>query len=102
MRKVYWRLLPLTGLFPGMILFFTYWFPDWHRARIVSGFMVALPLAVAAGAPMSTALLGLNGLWGLAGWKWMFIAEAVPTMLVGIFLLFCVTDRPLAMRSAIG
>jgi MFS transporter, ACS family, tartrate transporter len=83
-----------AGLFPGMILFFTYWFPDWHRARIVSGFMVALPLAVAAGAPMSTALLELNGLWGLAGWKWMFIAEAIPTVLVGIFLLFCVTDRP--------
>ena len=56
--------------------------------------MVALPLAVAAGAPMSTALLELNGLFGLAGWKWMFIAEAVPTVLVGIFLLFCVTDRP--------
>ena len=75
-----------AGLFPGMILFFTYWFPDWHRARIVSGFMVALPLAVAAGAPMSTALLELNGLWGLAGWQWMFIAEAIPTVLVGIFL----------------
>ena len=43
-----------AGLFPGMILFFTYWFPDWHRARIVSGFMVALPVAVAAGAPVST------------------------------------------------
>jgi MFS transporter, ACS family, tartrate transporter len=83
-----------AGLFPGMILFFTYWFPDWHRARIVSGFMVALPLAVATGAPMSTALLELNGLWGLAGWQWMFIAEAIPTVLVGIFLLFCVTDRP--------
>ena len=46
-----------AGLFPGMILFFTYWFPDWHRARIVSSFMVALPLAVAAGSPLSTALL---------------------------------------------
>jgi MFS transporter, ACS family, tartrate transporter len=83
-----------AGLFPGMILFFTYWFPDWHRARIVSAFMVALPLAVATGAPVSTALLELNGLFGLAGWKWMFIFEAVPTVLVGIFLLFCVTDRP--------
>ena len=76
-----------AGLFPGMILFFTYWFPDWHRARIVCGFMVALPLAVAAGAPMSTALLELNGVWGLAGWQWMFIAEAIPTVVVGIFLL---------------
>src|ERR1700736_2412699 len=55
-----------AGLFPGMILFFTYWFPDWHRARIVSAFMVALPLAVAAGSPVSNALLGLNGLLGLA------------------------------------
>jgi len=87
-----------AGLFPGMILFFTYWFPDWHRARIVSGFMVALPLAVATGAPVSTALLELNGLFGLAGWKWMFIFEAVPTVLVGILLLFCVTDRPQLAR----
>jgi ACS family tartrate transporter-like MFS transporter len=83
-----------AGLFPGMILFFTYWFPDRHRARIVAGFTVALPLAVAAGAPMSTALLGLDGLWGLAGWKLMFLAEATPTVLVGIFILFFVTDRP--------
>ena len=83
-----------AGLFPGMILFFTYWFPDWHRARIVSGFMIALPAAVAAGAPLSTALLELNGTLGVAGWKWMFIAEAVPTVLVGIVFLFFVTDRP--------
>ncbi len=83
-----------AGLFPGMILFFTYWFPDWHRARIMAGFTVALPLAVAAGAPLSTALLELNGTWGLAGWKWMFIAEAVPTILVGVFFLCFVTDRP--------
>jgi MFS transporter, ACS family, tartrate transporter len=87
-----------AGLFPGMILFFTYWFPDWHRARIVSGFMVALPAAVATGSPVSTALLELNGVWGLAGWKWMFIAEAVPTVLVGIFILFVITDRPAEAR----
>ena len=83
-----------AGLFPGMILFFTYWFPDWHRGRIMAGFTVALPLAVAVGAPLSTSLLELNGVWGLAGWKWMFIAEAIPTVIVGIFFLFFVTDRP--------
>jgi MFS transporter, ACS family, tartrate transporter len=87
-----------AGLFPGMILFFTYWFPSWHRARIMAGFTVALPLAVAAGAPLSTALLELNGVLGIAGWKWMFIAEAVPTILVGIFFLFFVTDRPVQAR----
>ena len=84
-----------AGLFPGMILFFTYWFPDWHRARIVSGFMVALPLAVAAGAPVSTAILsGFDGFMGLAGWKWMFIAESIPTILVGFVILWFITDRP--------
>src|ERR1700686_3701074 len=49
-----------AGFFPGILLFFTYWFPDRHRARIVSGFMLALPIAVAAGAPISTAILGLD------------------------------------------
>jgi MFS transporter, ACS family, tartrate transporter len=83
-----------AGLYPGMLLFFTYWFPDWHRARIVAGFTIALPLAVAVGSPTSTALLELNGVWGLAGWKWMFIAEAIPTILVGIFFFLFVTDRP--------
>ncbi len=83
-----------AGLFPGMILFFTYWFPHWHRGRIMAGFTVALPLAVAVGAPLSTSLLELNGVWGIAGWKWMFIAEAIPTVIVGVFFLFFVTDRP--------
>jgi MFS transporter, ACS family, tartrate transporter len=84
-----------AGLFPGMILFFTYWFPDWHRARIVSGFTMALPIAVAVGAPVSTGILAsFNGVLGLAGWQWMFIVEAVPTVLVGVVILFFVTDRP--------
>ena len=83
-----------AGLFPGIIFFMTYWFPERHRARIFSGFTLALPIAVAVGSPVSTALLGLNGLLGLAGWKWMYIAEATPTVLVGIAALFYLTDRP--------
>ena len=83
-----------AGLFPGIVLFMTYWFPERHRARIMAYFTLALPLAVAAGAPMSTALLELNGVWGLAGWKWMYIAEAAPTVVIGIAILFYVTDRP--------
>jgi ACS family tartrate transporter-like MFS transporter len=83
-----------AGLFPGMILFLSYWFPDHHRARIVAGFTMALPVAVAVGAPLSTALLGLDGLLGLAGWKWMYLAEATPTVLVGIAALLYLTDRP--------
>ncbi|HYM02197.1 MAG TPA: MFS transporter, partial [Stellaceae bacterium] len=63
-----------AGLFPGIILFCTYWFPDRHRARVMALFALALPIAVAIGAPLSTALLGLDGVWGYAGWKWMFVA----------------------------
>jgi ACS family tartrate transporter-like MFS transporter len=83
-----------AGLFPGIILYLTYWFPEHHRARIIAGFTMALPLAVAAGAPVSTSLLELNGVLGLAGWKWMFLAEALPTVLVGIACLAFLTDRP--------
>src|SRR5437660_4593903 len=83
-----------AGLYPGMVLFFTYWFPDRHRARIIAGFTLALPVAVALGAPVSTGLLELNGLLGLAGWKWMYLVEAVPTVILGVCVIFYLTDKP--------
>jgi ACS family tartrate transporter-like MFS transporter len=87
-----------AGLFPGFVLYFTYWFPDRHRARINSGFTLASPIAVASGAPISTALLGLDGLWGLRGWQCMYIFEAIPTVLIGIAAFFYLTDRPSLAR----
>jgi ACS family tartrate transporter-like MFS transporter len=87
-----------AGLYPGVLLFFTYWFPDAHRARIVAGFTLALPGAVALGAPLSTGLMELDGLWGIAGWKWMFLAESAPTVLIGCLLPFILTDRPAQAR----
>jgi ACS family tartrate transporter-like MFS transporter len=87
-----------AGLFPGFVLYFTYWFPDQHRARINSGFTLALPIAVASGAPVSTALLGLNGVFGLRGWQVMYILEAIPTVLIGIAVFFYLTDRPSEAR----
>jgi len=83
-----------AGFFPGIILYFTYWFPSHHHARIVSGFLVGLPVAVAIGAPISTALLGLDGLFGLRGWQIMYLAEAVPTVVIGVLTYFVLTDRP--------
>jgi ACS family tartrate transporter-like MFS transporter len=83
-----------AGFFPGLVLYFTYWFPTYHHARIVSGFLVGLPIAVAGGAPISTALLGLDGLYGLRGWQIMYIAEGVPTVLMGLLTFFVLTDRP--------
>ena len=83
-----------AGFFPGIILYFTYWFPSHHHARIVSGFLVGLPFAVAIGSPISTALLGLDGLFGLKGWQVMYIAEAIPTVVIGFITFFVLTDRP--------
>ncbi|MEA2921344.1 MAG: transporter, family, tartrate transporter [Bradyrhizobium sp.] len=83
-----------AGFFPGIILYFTYWFPSHHHARIVSGFLIGLPFAVAVGAPISTALLGLDGLFGLRGWQVMYIAEAIPTVIIGVITFFVLTDRP--------
>jgi ACS family tartrate transporter-like MFS transporter len=83
-----------AGFFPGLILYFTYWFPSHHHARIVSGFMIGLPLAVAIGAPISTGLLQLDGLFGLRGWQVMYLAEAIPTVAIGVATFFILTDRP--------
>jgi ACS family tartrate transporter-like MFS transporter len=83
-----------AGFFPGMILYFTYWFPPYHRARIIAGFMAAIPVAIGVGAPVSTGLLELNGVFGLAGWKWLFLAEALPAVILGVCVMFYLTDRP--------
>ena len=60
----------------------------------MSGFLIGLPIAVAAGAPISTALLGLDGLFGLRGWQVMYLAEGIPTLVVGVVTFFVLTDRP--------
>ena len=87
-----------AGFFPGMILYFTYWFPPFHRARVIAGFMAAIPVAIGLGAPVSTALLELNGVWGLAGWKWLFLFEAAPAVILGFCTWFYLTDRPEAAQ----
>jgi ACS family tartrate transporter-like MFS transporter len=83
-----------AGFFPGLILYFTYWFPAKHHARIVSGFLVGLPVAVAAGGPISTGLMELNGMFGLKGWQIMYIAEGLPTILLGVVCYFVMTNKP--------
>ena len=72
-----------------------------RSARIVSGFLIGLPIAVAGGAPISTALLGLDGWLGLHGWQFMYIAEAVPTLLIGVVTLFLLTDRTPTARDTV-
>jgi ACS family tartrate transporter-like MFS transporter len=91
-----------AGFFPGILLYFTYWFPSYHHARIVSGFLIGLPIAVALGAPISTGLLSLDGLFGLRGWQIMYIAEAIPTVIIGVVTFFLLTDKPEQARFLSG
>jgi MFS transporter, ACS family, tartrate transporter len=83
-----------AGFFPGMILYFTYWFPARYRGRVVGWFMTAIPVSIALGAPISTSLLQLDGLLGLAGWRWLFLGEAAPAVILGVLVLFYLSDRP--------
>lgn len=83
-----------AGLFPGMLLFFTYWFPASERARTGALFMMAAPVSVIIGAPVSQALLRLDGLLGLRGWQWLFLVEGLPAVIVGLLALAVLTDRP--------
>jgi MFS family permease len=87
-----------AGFFPGIIFYLTLWFPATHRARVVGYFMAAVPLSSAVGSPVSATLLGLNGVAGLAGWQWLFVAEAAPSLIVAVVVFFYLTDRPADAR----
>ncbi|TNC09053.1 MFS transporter [Methylobacterium terricola] len=83
-----------AGFFPGIILYLSYWFPVRYRAGVVSLFMAAAPISVVLGSPLSSALLAMDGILGLHGWQWMFLIEAVPAVVLGVVVLFYMTDRP--------
>jgi ACS family tartrate transporter-like MFS transporter len=83
-----------AGFFPGMVLYLTYWVPAAERARTGALFMTAAPVAVLVGAPVSEALLALDGWLGLAGWQWLFLVEGLPAVVLGVIALSFLTDRP--------
>jgi MFS family permease len=86
-----------AGFFPGIIFYLTLWFPAVYRARVISFFMLAIPISSIVGAPISGLLLNVTG-WGLEGWQWLFILEALPSILVGLGVLFYLTDFPRQAR----
>jgi MFS transporter, ACS family, tartrate transporter len=83
-----------AGFFPGMVLYLTYWIPASERARANALFMMAAPVSVIVGAPVSEALLSMHGLWGLHGWQWLFLLEGLPAVILGVLALKILTDRP--------
>jgi MFS family permease len=84
-----------AGFFPGVMLFLTYWFPSARRGRIISKFMIAMPIAGILAGPTSGAVLKyLDGFGGLQGWQWMFVAQGVPASVLGVLIYLFLTDRP--------
>lgn len=83
-----------AGFFPGIVLYLTYWFPKQQRARAVARFMSATAVAGVIGAPLSSLLLRLNGVAGVAGWKWLFVGEGLPSILLGLLVFRVLTNRP--------
>lgn len=83
-----------AGFFPGIAYFLSAWFPAEYRARILSWFLVAIPVSSLIGGPLSGFLLEMDGTLGLAGWQWLFVVEGAPAAIIGVVLLFVLTDRP--------
>ena len=87
-----------AGFLPGMILYLTTWFPQARLARFVGLFMMAVPLASAIGAPISSLILSAHGFLGLSGWQWLFIIEGLPSCALGLAVLAVLPDGPAAVR----
>lgn len=83
-----------AGLFPGVILYITYWAVAEYRSRFVGLFMMGIPLAYVFGGPISGAFLDMHGILGLAGWQWMFGLEGLITVFFGVWVYFYMDSKP--------
>lgn len=84
-----------AGFFPGIIFFMTLWFPRQYRARMFAIFNIAVPMSSVIGAPVSGLIVEtMAGVWGLAGWQWMFIIEAAPAVVMGFVVLLALPETP--------
>ena len=90
-----------AGLFPGMVLYMTYWFPASTRARFIAFFLAGVPLSVVIGGPLSGWLLGVSG-HGLRGWQWMLLLEGIPSLLCGVAALWLLPNGPATAKWLSG
>ena len=88
-----------AGVFPGIILYLTYWFPGSQRAGMTATFMTAVAVAGVIGGPVSGWIMGnLTGVAGLAGWQWLFLLEGLPSAAVGVVVLLYLDNGPETAR----
>ena len=83
-----------AGAFPGIVFYLSQWFPERERAGAMSKFMISVPLASAIGGPLGGSLLSFQGHLGLAGWQWLFLAEGIPSVVLGVIVWLVLVDRP--------
>jgi ACS family tartrate transporter-like MFS transporter len=83
-----------AGFYPGVIFYLSTWFPAEYRTRMLVLFLLAIPISTVVSAPISGLLLGMNGIAGLPGWKWLFIVEGLPVVILGVAALWLLTDHP--------
>jgi D-galactonate transporter len=83
-----------AGLYPGVLVYLTYWFPARHRAQMTGIFETAIPVAGILGGPISGWIMGAVGGAGLANWQWLFLIEGIPSIIMGVLTLAFVVDRP--------
>ena len=83
-----------AGFFPGIILYLTYWYPAHRRGRMTAMFMTAIALSGVIGGPLSGAIMKYaHGINGLSGWQWMFVLEGLPSVFLGVAVIFLLKDR---------
>jgi ACS family tartrate transporter-like MFS transporter len=86
-----------ASFFPGMIVYLTHWFSSRDRCRAIACMYIAVPTASLIGSPIAGWLLGVHW-WSLAGWRWLFILEGIPAILLGVVTVFYLTDWPSQAR----
>ncbi|MFD7972793.1 MFS transporter [Streptomyces clavifer] len=83
-----------AGFFPGAILFLSQWVPSRHRTKVLGLFYLAQPLTTVIGAPLAGLFINQHGLFGLEGWRVMFLGVSVPAILLGVIAWFYLVDKP--------
>lgn len=83
-----------AGFFPGIIVYLAHWFRYEDRARAKANFLIGIPIATIIGVPLSQLIMHNIDWWGVPGWRWVFILEGIPSVILGVMTIFILTDRP--------
>src|SRR6201996_2628161 len=83
-----------AGFFPGVTFFLAAWFPTQYRTRMLAWFLVGIPLSSLIGTPVCSLLMQMDGIWGFAGWQWLFFLVSLPCVPIGFLTLYLLAARP--------